>query len=153
MFLLDHLPENLCLVIASRSDPPLQLPRLRARGQLLELRQADLRLTAEEAAAFLNQVMGLGLSPEDVTALEARTEGWVAGLQMAALAMRGIAAQGRRPEPGRAGRIVRICPGLYGQPPLHPGLFDGRGPGAATPGHPGIPAHDLYPETVNWPSV
>ena len=94
VFLLDHQPENLCLIIASRSDPPLQLPRLRARGQLLELRQADLRLTADEAAAFLNQVMGLGLSPEDVTALEARTEGWVAGLQMAALAMRGIAAQG-----------------------------------------------------------
>ena len=94
VFLLDHQPENLCLVIASRSDPPLQLPRLRARGQLLELRQADLRLTAEEAAALLNQVMGLGLSPEDVTALEARTEGWVAGLQMAALAMRGIVAHG-----------------------------------------------------------
>ena len=92
VFLLDHLPENLCLVIASRSDPPLPLPRLRARGQLLELRQADLRLTAGETAAFLNQVMGLGLSPEDVTALEARTEGWVAGLQMAALAMRGIRA-------------------------------------------------------------
>ena len=94
VFLLDHLPDNLCLVIASRSDPPLPLPRLRARGQLLELRQADLRLTPEETAAFLNQVMGLGLSPEDVTALEARTEGWVAGLQMAALAMRGLTAQG-----------------------------------------------------------
>jgi LuxR family maltose regulon positive regulatory protein len=94
VFLLDHLPDNFCLIIASRSDPPLPLPRLRARGQLLELRQADLRLTPEETAAFLNQVMGLGLSPEDVTALEARTEGWVAGLQMAALAMRGLTAQG-----------------------------------------------------------
>ncbi len=112
VFLLDHLPENLSLVIASRSDPPLPLPRLRARGQLLELRQADLRLTPEETAAFLNQVMGLGLSPEDVTALEARTEGWVAGLQMAALAMRGIAARGT---PGEAGRseFVRAFTGSH----------------------------------------
>jgi LuxR family maltose regulon positive regulatory protein len=112
VFLLDHLPENLCLVIASRSDPPLPLPRLRARGHLLELRQADLRLTPEETAAFLNQVMGLGLSPEDVTALEARTEGWVAGLQMAALAMRGIAARGA---PGEAGRseFVRAFTGSH----------------------------------------
>jgi LuxR family maltose regulon positive regulatory protein len=97
-FLLEHLPDNMCLIIASRSDPPLQLPRLRARGHLLELRQAELRLTADEAAAFLNQVMGLGLAPEDVAALERRTEGWIAGLQMAALAVRGIAAQ-RTPSP------------------------------------------------------
>ncbi len=95
VFLLDHPPDNMCLIIATRSDPPLQLPRLRARGHLLELRQADLRLTPDEAAAFLNQVMRLGLSPDDVAALERRTEGWIAGLQMAALAMRGIAAQGR----------------------------------------------------------
>jgi LuxR family maltose regulon positive regulatory protein len=86
-FLLDHLPENLHLVIATRSDPPLHLARLRARGQLLELRQADLRFTAGETAAFLNEAMGLDLSPEDVAALEARTEGWIAGLQMAALSM------------------------------------------------------------------
>jgi LuxR family maltose regulon positive regulatory protein len=114
VFLLDHLPENLCLIIASRSDPPLQLPRLRARGQLLELRQADLRLTAEEAAAFLNQVMGLALSPEDVTALEARTEGWVAGLQMAALAMRGIAAQGTAsPAQSALSEFVRAFTGSH----------------------------------------
>jgi LuxR family maltose regulon positive regulatory protein len=100
VFLLDHLPDTLCLIIATRSDPPLQLPRLRARGQLLELRQTDLRLTADETATFLNQVMGLGLSPGDVTALEARTEGWVAGLQMAALAMRGMTAHGTRPARG-----------------------------------------------------
>ena len=99
-FLLDHLPENLCLVIATRSDPPLQLPRLRARGQLLELRQVDLRLTADEAAAFLGKVMGLDLSAEDIAALERRTEGWVAGLQMAALAMRGMAEQRAQPVPG-----------------------------------------------------
>jgi LuxR family maltose regulon positive regulatory protein len=88
-FLLDHLPPQMHLVIASRADPPLPLSRLRGRGQLTELRTADLRFTPDEAAAFLNQVMGLGLSAEDVAALEARTEGWIVGLQMAALSMRG----------------------------------------------------------------
>ncbi len=88
-FIVDHLPENLHLVIATRADPPLPLPRLRARGDLIELRQSDLRFTADETAAFLNQIVGLNLSVEDVTALEARTEGWIAGLQMAALSLRG----------------------------------------------------------------
>ncbi len=86
-YLLDHLPPQLHLVIASRADPPLPLSRLRGRHQLTELRTADLRFTPEEAATFLNQVMGLGLSEEDVAALEARTEGWIVGLQMAALSM------------------------------------------------------------------
>ncbi len=86
-FLIDHLSENLHLVLATRGDPPLPLPRLRARGQLTELRQSDLRFTATEAAAFLNDVMGLDLWPEDMDALEARTEGWIAGLQMAALSL------------------------------------------------------------------
>ncbi len=71
------------LVIATREDPPLPLARLRARGRLTELRAADLRFTPAEAAEFLNQVMGLNLSPEDIAALEARTEGWIAGLQLA----------------------------------------------------------------------
>lgn len=88
-FLLDHLPSQGRLVIASREDPDLPLARLRARGQLTELRAAELRFTAAEAADFLNRVMGLGLSEENVFALEARTEGWVAGLQLAALSMRG----------------------------------------------------------------
>jgi LuxR family maltose regulon positive regulatory protein len=73
-FLLDHLPPQLHLVIATRADPPLPLTRLRARGQLTELRQSDLRFTTGEAAAFLNRVMGLNLSPDHVTALESRTE-------------------------------------------------------------------------------
>jgi LuxR family maltose regulon positive regulatory protein len=94
-FLLDHLPPNMHLVMASRADPPLPLARLRGRDQLTELREADLRFTTDEAAAFLNQVMGLELSDEDVAALEARTEGWIAGLQMAALSM-----QGRKDIPG-----------------------------------------------------
>jgi len=88
-FLLNHLPPQMHLVIAGRADPPLPLARLRARGQLTELRAADLRFTPDEAAAFLNDVMGLGLSTEDIAVLDARTEGWIAGLQMAALSMRG----------------------------------------------------------------
>ncbi|MAU12821.1 MAG: helix-turn-helix transcriptional regulator [Anaerolineaceae bacterium] len=88
-FLLQHIPPQMHLVIATREDPPLPLARLRARGQLTELRVAELRFTHEEAAAFLNQMTGLGLSPEAVAALEARTEGWIAGLQMAALSMQG----------------------------------------------------------------
>jgi LuxR family maltose regulon positive regulatory protein len=90
-FLLEHQPHNLHLVLATRADPPLHLPRLRARGHLTELRQGDLRFTAEEAAAFLNSVMGLDLSAEDVAALEARTEGWIVGLQLAALSLQGRA--------------------------------------------------------------
>jgi len=87
-FLLDHLPPQLHLVLTTRADPPLPLTRLRARGQLTELRAADLRFTADETAAFLTELMGLPLSADDVAALEARTEGWIAGLQFAALAMR-----------------------------------------------------------------
>ena len=88
-FLVEHLPPRLHLVIATREDPALPLARLRARGQLTELRAADLRFTPSEAAAFLNQVMGLALSAEEVAALEARTEGWIAGLQLAAISLQG----------------------------------------------------------------
>ena len=88
-FLVEHLPPQMHLVIATREDPHLPLARLRARGQLTELRAADLRFTPAEAAEFLNQVMGLNLSAEDIAALETRTEGWIAGLQLAALSMQG----------------------------------------------------------------
>jgi LuxR family maltose regulon positive regulatory protein len=88
-FLLDNLPANAHLIIATRADPPLPLARLRARGQLVELRSADLRFTHDEAAEFLNRVMGLGLSSADIAALEEHTEGWIAGLQLAALSMQG----------------------------------------------------------------
>ena len=88
-FLLEHLPPQVHLVIATREDPHLPLARLRARGQLTELRAADLRFTPSEAAEFLNRVMGLDLSAEDITALETRTEGWIAGLQLAALSLQG----------------------------------------------------------------
>ena len=87
-FLLEHLPENVHLVIAGRADPRLPLPRLRARDQVVEIRAADLRFTAEEARAFLNDAMGLALSASEVAALEEVTEGWVAALQLAGLSMR-----------------------------------------------------------------
>jgi len=88
-FLVEYMPPQMHLIIASREDPPLPLARLRAKGQLAELRAADLRFTMQEAADFLNQIMGLDLSEQDITALETRTEGWVAGLQLAALSMQG----------------------------------------------------------------
>jgi LuxR family transcriptional regulator, maltose regulon positive regulatory protein len=88
-FLVEHLPPQLHLVIATREDPPLPLARFRARGQSTELRATDLRFTATEAAAFLTEVMGLDLSADDIAALDARTEGWIAGLQLAALSMQG----------------------------------------------------------------
>jgi LuxR family maltose regulon positive regulatory protein len=88
-YLLGHMPHNLHLVIATRADPPLYLARLRGRGQLTELRQADLSFSASEVAAFVRHVTGLELSPDDVAALAKRTEGWAAGLQMAALAAQG----------------------------------------------------------------
>src|SRR5579859_175420 len=88
-YLVEHLPPQMHLVIATREDPLLPLARLRARGQLTELRAADLRFTPAEAAEFLNSVMGLNLSPGNIAALEDRTEGWIVGLQLAALSMQG----------------------------------------------------------------
>ncbi|HNS04158.1 MAG TPA: LuxR C-terminal-related transcriptional regulator [Anaerolineae bacterium] len=90
-FLLDHMPPQMHLVIATREDPQLPLARYRVRGQLTELRAADLRFTPAEAAEFLNQTMGLQLSDGEIAALEARTEGWIAGLHMAALSLQGRA--------------------------------------------------------------
>jgi len=88
-FLLEHLPPQIHLVIASRADPALPLARLRGRGELVEIRAADLRFTPDEAAEYLNEAMGLTLTAEDVDALEGRTEGWIAALQLAALSMQG----------------------------------------------------------------
>lgn len=88
-FLLEHLPSQTHVVIATRADPALPLARLRARGELVEIRAADLRFSPDEAAVYLNEVMGLALGARDVAALEARTEGWIAALQLAALSMQG----------------------------------------------------------------
>ena len=88
-FLLDHLPAHLHLVIATRADPPLPLARLRAKGQLVEIRSTDLRFSREEATSFLSQTSGVEFSTEDIATLETRTEGWIAGLQLAALSLQG----------------------------------------------------------------
>ncbi len=88
-FLLEHLPPQMHLVIATREDPPLPLARLRVGGHLTEVRAVDLRFTPSEATAFLNQVMGLNLSAEDIVLLATRTEGWIAGLQLAAISLQG----------------------------------------------------------------
>ena len=87
-YLIDHMPPQMHIIIASRSDPPLQLSQLRVRKQLLEIRQSDLRMKPEEAEEFLNSSMGLNLSDAQVDILESRTEGWVAGLQLAALSLK-----------------------------------------------------------------
>jgi LuxR family maltose regulon positive regulatory protein len=88
-YLIEHLPPHVHLVIVSREDPPLPLARLRAIDQLTDLRATDLRFTSSEASEFLNSVMGLDLSAEDIAALETRTEGWIAGLQLAAISLQG----------------------------------------------------------------
>lgn len=88
-YLVDHLPHQLHLVIATRADPPLPLARLRTHGHLTEIRAADLQFTSEETTAFLTRTLGLHLSSEDIAALEARTEGWIAGLQLVGLSLRG----------------------------------------------------------------
>jgi LuxR family transcriptional regulator, maltose regulon positive regulatory protein len=100
-FLLEHLPVQMHLVITTREDPDLPLARLRARGQLTELRAVDLRFIPAEAAEFLNQMMGLNLSTEDIAALETRTEGWIAGLQLAALALQGSHSMQDHPDTSR----------------------------------------------------
>ena len=88
-FLLEHLPPHVHVVISTRADPDLPLPRWRVRGELVEIRAADLRFTADEAAAYLNGAAGLDLTAEHVAALEERTEGWIAALQLAALSIQG----------------------------------------------------------------
>ncbi|MGD9797555.1 MAG: LuxR C-terminal-related transcriptional regulator [Acidimicrobiia bacterium] len=91
VFFLEHLPPQVHLVVAGRADPPLPLARLRARGQLLEIRAADLRFTIEETSSYFREAMAFDLTDRDVAALEARTEGWIAALQLAALSLRGRA--------------------------------------------------------------
>jgi LuxR family maltose regulon positive regulatory protein len=87
-FFIDHMPASLHLIVTTRSDPALPVARLRVRGDLTEIRASDLRFSISEATAFLNEVMELDLSPESVAALERRTEGWIAGLQLAALSLK-----------------------------------------------------------------
>ncbi len=99
-FLLEHLPPQMHLVITSREDPNLPLARYRARSQMAEMRAADLRFTPDEAAEFLNQMMGLSLSVEEIATLETRTEGWIAGLQLVALGLQGTLSMPRDKDDG-----------------------------------------------------
>ena len=109
-FLLEHLPPRMHMVITTRADPPLPIARLRGRGQLTELRQTDLRFSLDEATTFLNQVMGLGLLDGDITALTSRTEGWITGLQMAALACQ-AALTAHGPDTGQLANFVQAFTG------------------------------------------
>ncbi|MBN1661411.1 MAG: hypothetical protein JXA93_23670 [Anaerolineae bacterium] len=88
-FFVEHQPDHVHLVLITREDPPLSLARLRARGQMVDIRQADLRFTSQETAEFLHRMMGLSLAPADVEVLHDRTEGWIGGLQLAALSLQG----------------------------------------------------------------
>jgi LuxR family maltose regulon positive regulatory protein len=109
-FLLEHQPPNLHLVITSRADPLLPLARWRARREVADLRAADLRFTVEEAAVFLNESMGLALTAADVAALETRTEGWIAGLQLAGLALQG---HRQRPAGGDTSKFIQAFTGSH----------------------------------------
>lgn len=109
-FLLDHLPPSMHLILLTRADPPLPLARMRARSQLVEIRVNDLRFTTPEVEAFLNQVMDLGLAAADVAAMENRTEGWVAGLQLAALALRPVRSA---PDPDDVHQFVSAFTGSH----------------------------------------
>ncbi len=107
-FILDNMPPNMNLIIISRQDPPLSISRLRAREQIMEIRQADLRFTLDEAAAFLNTHTSLNLTEADVMALETRTEGWAAGLQLAAIALQSAQAG---PHQVEAHRLIQSITG------------------------------------------
>ena len=123
-FLLEHLPPHVHLVISSRADPLLPLARLRARGELVEVRAADLRFTPDEVAAYLNDVTGLDLTPDDIAALEGRTEGWIAALQLAALSMQGRDGHRRIHRPVRRERPVhRRLPRRGGAAGINPTRF------------------------------
>ena len=116
--LVDHQPPQMHLVIITRQDPPLPLSRLRARGQVTEIRQDDLRFTHEEATAFLNDSMRLGLTESEIAALEERTESWVTGLQMAALALQPMAARqggpsGQERDPQRIAQFIASFSGRH----------------------------------------
>ena len=140
-FLLEHLPPQLHLVITTRADPALPLARLRARGELVEIRAADLRFTPEEAAAYLNEVMGLDLGASEVVALEARTEG---------LDRRPPAGSALDPGPRRRRRLHR---GIRRGRPLHRRLPGRRGLAPSTRTCPPVPTADLDPGSADWPSL
>ncbi len=140
-FLLLHLPPEVCLVVGTRADPALPLARLRSRGELVEVRAADLRFTPAEVATYLDRVPGLELGAEDVAALEGRTEGWVAALQLAALSLRG------REDASRVHRGVRR------RRPVRRRLPRRGGHRPAAGDHPALPPRDLGPRPAQRPAV
>ena len=140
-FLLEHLPPQMHLVITTREDPQLPLARLRARGQLTELRAADLRFTPSEAAEFLNQVMGLSLSAEEIAALEDPYR---------RLDCR--SATSRAFDAGTPG-YSRVHPGIRRRQPVHRGLSGRRGPAASARTCPQLLTPDLHSRPVEWPAM
>ncbi|MBE0698473.1 MAG: hypothetical protein IH586_16270, partial [Anaerolineaceae bacterium] len=121
-YLLEHLPPNLHLVISTRVDPPLPIARLRARGQLSEFRVADLRFTVSEAEDFFKNVIGSTMGGEDITAIQASTEGWVAGLQMAALALQALMTENASLDSGaKQSKLKEFVDSFSGK---HPYILD-----------------------------
>ncbi|HEX6817687.1 MAG TPA: LuxR C-terminal-related transcriptional regulator [Ktedonobacterales bacterium] len=114
-FLLQHMPANVHLVVASRAELPLPLARLRSRGLLTELLATDLRFSRAEAADFLARIMGVRLSSDEITQLETRTEGWIAGIQLAALSLRAIQSSGGEPHvaSGDAAKFIAAFTGSH----------------------------------------
>ena len=142
-FLLDNLPLGMHWVIATRKDPLLPLARLRGRRQLSELRADDLRFTLAETAALLNHVLGQGLSADNISALEKRTEGWITGLQLAALALQGtLSVQGRVD----ATSFIQAFTGSHHYVTR---LSGRRGPPSAIRKHPGLLGPDVDPEAID----
>ena len=139
--LVAHQPPQLHLLIATREDPPLPLARLRAQGRLVELRAQELRFSPDEAATFLTEGMGLALSPQQAADLDARIEGWIAGLQLAGLSLQ------------KSSRRRRLHRRAHEQPPFHPHLPDGGGAAPAAPGRAGLPAADLDPPAAERPPL
>jgi LuxR family maltose regulon positive regulatory protein len=137
-FLVEHLPPQVHLVIATREDPALPLARLRARGQLTELRGTDLRFTPDEAAAFLSEVMGLDLSAEQVRPRADR--GWIAGLQLAAISLQGREA-------------CRLIASFAGSTTICPRLPGRRRSSSGSPNRAGLPAAHVHPRSAVRPAL
>ena len=140
-FLLAHMPAQMHLVIATREDPQLPLARLRGAGQLCELRVTDLRFTPPEAAAFLNEAMALNLAAEDIATLQTRTEGWIVGLQLAALSLQG------HPD------APELHPIFHRQPPFRARLFARGGPATTVGERADVPGAHVCPRPTVRPTV
>jgi LuxR family transcriptional regulator, maltose regulon positive regulatory protein len=139
-YLVEHLPPHCHLVLVTRTAPPLPLARWRLRRAMLEVRADDLRFTMAETAAYLNQTMQLNLAAEQVATLEARTEGWIVGLQLAAVALERC---------DDAQKFVRAY--LWRQPPLRARLLAGRGDESAARGYAEVPSFNSAARPVQWP--